>query len=296
MIEIEFEYNQQITVIQAKTDDFFKDVINKFLQKSKFSPNETFYIANGKPINAEDTVENQISPMNKENKKMKVLVQLIEGTTVPLEFVKSKDIICPQCFEPCRIKTENFRIILFGCINNHITNLKIKDFFDSQKINITNIICGKCKLKNKADSHNNEFYKCLTCNIDLCLLCKSVHQSEHYIINYEQKNYICNKHNDSFIKYCLKCNKNVCYTCDDEHEKHNQILLSEIKPNITEIQNNLKEMKKEIDMLYNNIKEIINKLNELSENINIYYEINNDILNNYVKKNRNYQVLQILNR
>ena len=133
------------------------------------------------------------------NKKMKVLVQLIEGTTVPLEFVKSKDIICPQCFEPCRIKTENFRIILFGCINNHITNIKIKDFFDSQKINITNIICGKCKLKNKADSHNNEFYKCLTCNIDLCLLCKSVHQSEHYIINYEQKNYICNKHNDSLL-------------------------------------------------------------------------------------------------
>ena len=72
-------------------------------------------------------------------------------------------------------------------------------------------------------------------------------------------------HYDSFIKYCLQCNKNLCYTCDDEHEKHNQILLSEIKPNMNEINNNLDQMKKEIDIFNNNIKEIINKLNDLAD-------------------------------
>ena len=102
-------------------------------------------------------------------------------------------------------------------------------------INISDIKCEICKLKNKANCPNNEFYKCLICNNNLCLLCKSIHQPNHCIINYEEKNYKCNKHNDSFIKYCLKCNKNLCYICDDDHEEHNKISLSDIKPNIKEI-------------------------------------------------------------
>ena len=243
MVEIEFDCNQQIIVIQAKLDEPFKNAINKYLQKSLHDSINVFFIANGRQINPEEKVENQISSNNKENKKVKILVQLIEKTTIVQEFVKSKDIICPHCYEPCRIKTDNFQISLFGCINNHTTNLKIKDFVNSQKINISAIKCENCKIKNKANCPNNEFYKCLTCNINLCLICKSKHQSNHYIINYDQKNYICNKHYDSFIKYCLQCNKNVCYSCDDEHEKHNQILLNEIKPNINEINNNLLEMK-----------------------------------------------------
>ena len=34
------------------------------------------------------------------------------------------------------------------------------------------------------------------------------------------------------------------------------------------------------------------KLNEFKEAMNIFYEINNDILNNYEMKNRNYQILE----
>ena len=288
MIEIEFSYNQQIVVIKANLDEPFKDVINKYLQKSFLNPNNTFFIANGRQINPEDKVENQINKLNKENKKVKILVQLIERTTILDEYSKSKDAICPQCCKPCRIKYENYHICLFECMNNHITYLKIKDFFDSQKINISNIKCEICKIKTKANCPNNEFYKCLSC----CLLCKSIHQTNHNIINYDKLNYICNKHNDSFIKYCSQCKKNICYICEDDHEKHNQISFSEIKPNINDSNNNLKVMKKEIDIFNNNIKEIINKLNEMINIMNIYYEINNNIINNYEKKNRNYQVLQ----
>ena len=133
MIEIVFDYNQQITNIQAKLDEPFKEAINKYLQKSLLEPNNTYFFANGRIINPEDKIENQISPLNKENKKFKVLVQLIERTTILNEFVKSKDIICPSCYEPCRIKFENYQIYLFGCINSHTNNFKIKDFFGSQK-------------------------------------------------------------------------------------------------------------------------------------------------------------------
>ena len=292
MIQIEFDYNQQITVIQAKLDEPFKVAIDKYLQKVLFDPNNVFFIANGRQINPEDKIENQISQSNKENKKLKILVQLIERTTIIEQFAKSKDIICPECKEPCRIKTDNFKISLFGCIKNHTKTLKIKDFIDSQKINISNIKCEKCKIKNKGNCPNNEFYKCLTCNTNICLLCKPIHQSNHNLINYDHKNYICEKHNEHFIKYCLQCNKNICYSCDDEHEEHNQMYLNDIKININEKKNNLNIMKKEIDIFNNNINEIINKLKDISNIMNLYYEINNNIINNYEKKNRNYQILQ----
>ena len=82
------------------------------------------------PLNPEEKMENQMSPMNIENKKLKILVQLMEREASVQEFSKSKDIICPRCYEPCRIKVENFHISLFGCINNHTNTYKIKDFFD----------------------------------------------------------------------------------------------------------------------------------------------------------------------
>ena len=292
MIEIEFDYRQQIIVIQAKLDELFKDVINKYLQKTLMDSAKVFFIANGKPINPEEKVENQISSMNKQNKKLKVLVQLIEKETTVQEFIKSKDIICPECHESCQIKIEESHISLFGCINNHLKILDIKDFFNSQKINISDIICEKCKIKNKANCPNNEFYKCLTCNINLCLLCKHNHQSNHNIINYEEKNYICNKHHEHFIKYCHECRKNLCYICDDEHENHYKVIFSEIKPNINELNNYLIDLKKEIDLFNNYIKKIITNLNDIISRMNIYYEINNNIIKNYEMKNRNYQILQ----
>ena len=294
MIQIEFDYNQHYTKIQANLKDKFKDVIDKYIQKSLLDPSSLYFLANGKQINPEETVEQQMSDMNKQNQNFKVLVQLIEdGNTKTQVFDKSKDIICPKCREPCRIKVEDFHLKLFGCINNHtIKNIKFSDFPNTQRINISNIICEKCKIKNKGNSPNHEFYKCLTCNINLCLLCKTNHNQNHNIIKYDHKNYICQKHNEHLIKFCTQCNKNICYSCDEEHENHKTIFLGDLKPNMEEANKQLSEMKKEIDLFNKDIKDIIDRLNKLIETMNIYYEINSDILNRYEKQNRNYQILQ----
>ena len=52
----------------------------------------------------------------------------------------------------------------------------------------------------------------------LCPLCKSSHNKNHNIINYNDKNYICNKHNELFIKYCNECRENMCMLCENEHK------------------------------------------------------------------------------
>ena len=125
MVEIEFNFNQLITNIQAKLDDPFQDVIDKYMQKSLLQSGSVSFLANGKVINPNQSVESHMSNLNKENKKMKIIVTMIENVDPNKEQViaKSKDIICPQCKEPCRITTENSKIKLYECVNSIIIKI-----------------------------------------------------------------------------------------------------------------------------------------------------------------------------
>ena len=74
MVEIEFDNNQVITMIQANVEDLFKDVINKYLAKSLISPENVSFFANGSIINPNLSVEKQMNNLDKDNKAMKVIV------------------------------------------------------------------------------------------------------------------------------------------------------------------------------------------------------------------------------
>ena len=62
----------------------------------------------------------------------------------------------------------------------------------------------------------------------------------------------------------------------------------EIIPNINNIKDKMKELKDIIDIFNNNIENIINILKNIKINIEKYYIINNNMINNYNMKNRNY--------
>lgn len=101
MINIEFDYNKEITIIQAKTKDKFKDVINKYIQKSFLDLNFLSFLTNDKEINPENEVEKIMNEKNKEYKYLRVIVQVID---------KSKEIICPECQESCKLRINNFKL------------------------------------------------------------------------------------------------------------------------------------------------------------------------------------------
>ena len=232
-----------------------------------------------------------------ENKKLKILVLKKEKDNKDKEpeFVNSKDIICPKCKEPCRIEIKDYKIKLYDCVKGHVVDdINIFNFPKTQKINESQINCENCKFNNKSNSKNDEFFRCLNCQQNLCLPCKSSHDMNHNIILYNQKNYICPEHNKHYIKYCSQCNKNICDECQ-EHIEHDSILFKDILPNLEEKKNILKKMKLCIDEMTYCIKSIIAKLNELNEDINTYYEINENIFNSYDKKNLNFQILKNLN-
>ena len=56
--------------------------------------------------------------------------------------------------------------------------------------------------------------------MNLCPLCKSIHDKKHNIINYDNKNYTCNKHNETFIKYCEDCKIDLCLSCVNDNKNH----------------------------------------------------------------------------
>ena len=295
MVEVEFIFNQQKFIIQAKLDDLFQSVIDKFVQKIN-APKNAIYLANGNVIDPNKTVESQMNDNYKKDKKIPVVVRE-EVQDNQLGFVKSKDIICPTCKEPCLFKIEKCQIKLFDCINNHTTKgMKFKDFYESQKKDISKIICDECKNQNKGKSFSQKFYFCLTCKKNICPLCNINHNKNnknHVQIDYDEKNYICPKHNDNFNKYCPTCHLNLCFSCG-----HNQHQITELKSvDIKQTKKILKEMEKEIRTLNDDIKKIINKLNKFMESIQMYYEINKNIVENFdiSNKKRNFQVLNNIN-
>ena len=233
MVDIDFDLNQSHTIIQANLTDKFQDVINKYFRKTLIKPESVTFILNGKQVNPYESVQSHMNQLDKEQNKLNVLVNMIESSDAPQEVItKSEEIICPECKEHCRIAFEDYKIKLYECPNKHERkNINISDFSDTQMVNESKITCVQCKFKNKGNCPKNDFYRCLTCSKNICLLCKPNHDRKHNIIEYEQKNYVCQKHYEHLISYCIDCGTNIFYSCE-EHEEHATISLKDLKPNI----------------------------------------------------------------
>ena len=168
-----------------------------------------------------------------------------------------------------------------NCKNNHIyKNISIKDFIISQKIDISKIRCNICNEKDKSSIYNNIMYKCISCNKKICPICNINHNKALLKIDYDNLNYICNKHNEIYIKYCNECKKDICMKCNKEHKNHEKINQDDILPYEYDENN----FNKYIDKLKNEINEIIIKLNEIMENIELYKNKSNDIIKQNKKK------------
>ena len=46
MIKIEFDFNSEITIIQVDLNESFKDIVDKYLQKTKIKSETVYFSAN----------------------------------------------------------------------------------------------------------------------------------------------------------------------------------------------------------------------------------------------------------
>ena len=299
MIEIVFNHNHIETIIQANLDDSFNKIIQRYINKSQLDINNLYFTSNGQLLQGNEKNIMNIMNSSEQSNKRKIIFALSKNTTIindNTNMIKSNDIICPKCKEICIYEIEDHKIKLLGCKNGHIMdNIKLDDFNNQQNINISQIICDKCKNISKSNTLNNEFYICYECKINLCPFCKSMHDKTHHTINYDHKNYICNKHNERFVKYCNKCKTDLCLSCINEHENHELISYEDQIIDINKLRNKMGNLKKVIDKLKMNLEEIIKKFNKLKDNLDTYYNINNNIINNgEINEYKNYNLLKSL--
>ena len=296
MAQVEFQYKETTTIIKCQLDEKLSEIIQKFIAESKTNKDEINYFYEGKELLDETMAFNQIAnSIDKARKKMNIVImdkKLDENNSL----IKSKQIICPKCQENIRMNINNFKINLFDCKNNHNTNnILLNEIEICQMINITKIICGICKDKNKANTLKNEFYRCYECNINLCPSCKQQHDNKHSIQNYDKISYFCNKHNNPYNSYCKQCKKNICHLCVEEHKNHDIILFEKLKLKKNDLLQKKEEFKKSKDEYNNNLDKIIELLSNAKNNINNYYKIEDDIINNYDENELNYELLYNLN-
>ena len=283
MVEVLFNYEGIETVIQCNINDKIEDIIEQYLIKidKKVEKDNLLFLYNGNNIIKNLSFNKQANELDIKRKKMNVLVNKVnDNSNLSNNKIISKDIICPECKENILLDFKRFKYNLYGCKNKH--NIKgIYLYKETQEIDLNKIICNICNKNNKGNSHNNLFFICNTCNKNLCPLCKSIHEQNHKIINYDDKNYICNIHNEIFIKYCETCNKDLCMLCENEHNNHKILDFKNLlidKDDLLKINKDLNEVIENFKYKINRIKYIFDKMINI---LDLYYKINNDIINNY---------------
>ena len=285
-MNISFNYKNTETLIQCKEDEKIGEICKRYATKININIEDLMFICDGEQLNLNENIKgiNKIILVYNKNETV------IKGGD---KMVLSKEIICPECSELCLMKINNNNIKFYECKNNHEKNIFLNEYEKSQIINESKIICNICKKNSKSNTFDNIFYICFKCNINICPLCKSSHDKEHQLVNYEDKNYICREHYEYYISYCNDCKKNLCYQCELEHDDtHKTIFYKKVMPNIKEIKNKMNEFRDNINIFNKIIDDSIKKLNELKYNIQKYYEINYNLINNFNIKNRNYQILK----
>jgi len=299
MTTVVFNFYGLLTKIQCSPEDKMEEIYKKYINKTGKDLNTIQFLYDGNQIKSDSSIKEIYNYLDKEKNEMNIMVY--ENTPQPINtndsLFQSKDIICPICFELCRFKIDDYKISLFGCKNGHEKkNILLKDFNNLQNIDESKIICDNCKKITKSQAYNKNFYKCLSCKNNLCPLCYSIHNKNHYIINYDKKNYICNIHNDSYISFCNDCNENLCFQCEQIHRLHKITLFRDIYSyDVNDIKRMMTNYKKKIDEFKCIVNDIIKELNKIIDNVDKYYEINNNILNNFEIQNKNYQILQNIN-
>ena len=292
-------YGQEIKV-QCLKDNTMELVFQKFCEKAKTDIKSVYFLCNGNMVN---NYNKKVGEMLNGHNTLKLIVQDIENDDDIInaqEKIFPKEILCPECDEEksCIINISDYKITLNKCDNNHNSEkILLKKYLEKAKnVDNSKIKCENCETT-KSKVYNNYFYKCLDCKKNICPLCKTKHDKKHTIINYDLKNYLCDKHNLNVVNYCNKCHKNLCFICscedDETHELENLVELYRKNKVI----NNLHALRKAIDD-YKNIEKSNDVKFDASQktafektvnNLETYYKISENILNNFDLNLTNYQ-------
>ena len=297
MATAEFNYKGKVTSILCSENEKMEEICKRFATKIQTDITNLIFLYSGNTINLHNSLSQIMNNIDKQRKVVSILVNTINTITKTktiTNLIKSDIPICPKCSETIKFDVNNYQIYLSECRNGHSKFLPINEYEKTQYIDLNKIICKSCGT-NKNKVYDNKMYMCYTCNSVLCPLCKNNHDKKHAVVNYDFKNFLCERHYESYNSYCSYCKVNLCLRCQKYHQEQNIISFGNIFPEKDELLVKLEETKKEIDVFKKDIKEIIKKLNTVKENIEILYDIYYKMITKFDSRKRNYETFMSIN-
>ena len=288
MVEIEITYKNDSTFLQCDENEILKNILEKSNKEIWPDISSLYFLYSGNIIDINFSFSQLAKQIDKDRKKMSILAYDSEQKCDKCNI--SSNPICGECGQNIKIKFIDYKVVIYPCVNGHKDKiLFLKDYEYYQNLFFyKKLKCDVC--------HENEikYFYCYNCKYKLCSSCKEKHQSEHSIINYENINYICSEHKESFNSYCKKCLKNLCPLCNHSNNDHENILYEKIFLNIDEHKSKIKELKKYMNKFDKELKEIIKKLNNVLKSINIYFSTIEGMINNYdIKKTKKLATFEV---
>ena len=97
-----FSYNSNEIKIPCKNEEKMKEICKRFELKTGNNINELFFLYGGNQVNLEYTFDQLVSKEDKKKNEIKIIV-CSSNEEDENENIESKEIICPECGEPCLI-------------------------------------------------------------------------------------------------------------------------------------------------------------------------------------------------
>ena len=123
---------------------------------------------------------------------------------------------------------------------------------------------------------------------------KNIFKEQHFCIKHRSKDKQYKQCKELFISYCMDCKKDLCFICENEHNGHNFKRYKFIKTE--ELNKIILERKKFKDSILKKIDEMKNILNNFKDKFELDYKLNKEIIDSYSLHNRNFQILEIVNK
>ena len=175
MSEVKIIYSGYPTIMQIHSNELLKEIFKRFKIKIKAENKELFFLYNNEIIKDDNM---NISKLTSEKKIIILACDSFNMNSGNNNLIKTDYVICPICKESAILEEKDYKLIIIGCKNKHITkNILFNDFNKIQNIDYSNIICNKCNINNRNNKHNNEIIYCDICKMDFCPIYKTNHDN-----------------------------------------------------------------------------------------------------------------------
>ena len=117
MSEIKILYNGYQTIIQYQSNEKLKDIFKRFKTKINEENKELVYLYNGEKIKDENIIISELT-----SEKIFTILSYDSNNIPSNNLINSDYIICPKCKGSAILDEKDYKLIIYGCENEHITN------------------------------------------------------------------------------------------------------------------------------------------------------------------------------